>query len=438
MDALVLLSRCVFLAAAAILLVYAVRHYLFSFFRLKLTRPEDYSETEGFQLPSLSVIVPMHKEEAVAPDILRALIDSDYDPALLEILAVNDRSSDGTGQVIADFAAQYPMVRALDRLEGRGGKPAALKFATEHAHGEVIVIFDADYIPGPAILKMLVAPFADAQVAAVMGRVVPSNAHDSLMSGLLSLERAAGYQVNQQARFGLGLTPQFGGTVGGVRASALAAVGGWNTESLTEDTDLTCRLVLAGWRVSYVNHAECYEQVPQTWEVRRAQLRRWVIGHNECFHRFGLRVLRAPHLSIPERLDLFLVLACYWTAPVMVAGWVASIPLFLSGHALPSDAAILALLVISCQTFSSQATLLEMAAACFLDLEVARALLLPLSLLNFAASTGAVCSALTTFYIRRGRGQGFTWDKTIRYQTGRHANGNGNGAGNPGNGDAKR
>src|ERR1700683_4306289 len=133
------------------------------------------------------------------------------------------------------------------------------------------------------------------------------------MSTLLALERAAGYQVGQQARFNLGLPPQFGGTVGGVRTSALQAVGGWNTKSLTEDTDLTCRLVLGGWTIAYVNRAECYEQVPQSWDVRRVQLRRWVIGHNECFHRFGFAMLRSPFLGMRERIDMFMMLGCYWT-----------------------------------------------------------------------------------------------------------------------------
>ena len=206
----------------------------------------------------------MHNEEQVAAGILDALVRTDYDPDLIEILAINDRSTDATGRIIDDFAARFPMIRALHRIGGNGGKPAALEFATAQARGEIILFFDADYVPGRAIVKMLAAPFADPQVGAVMGRVVPSNANRSVMAGLLSLERAAGYQVSQQAHFGLGFVALFGGTVGGVRAEALRAVGGWNTRSVTEDTDLTCRLVIKGWKITYINRAECYEQVPQS------------------------------------------------------------------------------------------------------------------------------------------------------------------------------
>jgi cellulose synthase/poly-beta-1,6-N-acetylglucosamine synthase-like glycosyltransferase len=234
----------------------------------------------------------------------------------------------------------------------------------------------------------------------------------------------------------MGFVPLFGGTVGGVRASALRAVGGWNTRSITEDTDLTCRLVIQGWKISYINHAECFEQVPQSWNVRRIQLRRWVIGHNECFHRYGRAVLRSPFLKTGARIDLVLTLASYWNAPVLLLGWSVSIALFLAHQVVPSDSLALALLVIGCQMFSSQASLFEITTACFLDQELVRVLLLPISLFNYIATTGAVLLALLSYYSRKIRGgRDFGWHKTIRYQNG-SSNGNSNGNAN-GNGDPR-
>jgi cellulose synthase/poly-beta-1,6-N-acetylglucosamine synthase-like glycosyltransferase len=418
------LARASFIAATIVLALYAVRHYLLSFFRMFLAEPRGFSEVEGFFLPKLTVMVPMHNEEDVAADVLEALLVSDYDPDLLEIVAVNDRSGDGTGAIIDDYAARHTAIRALHRTEGRGGKAAALAFATEQAVGEIIIVFDADYVPGPQILKMLAAPFADPQTGAVMGRVVPINAGTSLVSGLLSLDRAAGYQVGQQARFNLGLVPQFGGTVGGVRRTALDAAGGWNITSLTEDTDLTCRLLLGGWKIAYVNEAECFEQAPESWDVRRGQLRRWVLGHNECFHRFGWAVMRSSVLTIRERIDLIFMLACYWTAPVLILGWLASLILFFRQQAVPADALTVALLLIGCQMFSNQASFFELATASFLDQEKEKGLLLPLTFLNFIASTGTICAALGTYYLTRiFRSGEVDWHKTIRYRTDRNGNG---------------
>ena len=84
----------------------------------------------------------------------------------------------------------------------------------------------------------------------------------------------------------LRLVPQYGGTVGGVRRAALEHVGGWRTDSLAEDTDLTVRLVMNGWDVVYQNRSECYEEVPESWEVRIRQIKRWAKGHNQALARY--------------------------------------------------------------------------------------------------------------------------------------------------------
>src|ERR1700761_3776018 len=139
MASLAYLWRAAFLFAAFVMGVYAIRHYLFSVFRMYLKTPVDYAAVEGFFLPRITIIVPMHNEEQVAGEILAALVETDYDPNLLEVLAVNDRSKYSTGQIIDDFAARFPMVRALHRNTGNGGKPAALEFATSQARGDIIL-----------------------------------------------------------------------------------------------------------------------------------------------------------------------------------------------------------------------------------------------------------------------------------------------------------
>ena len=413
-----------------VLTLYAIRHYWMSFSRLSLRSPKDANELVGFVMPRISVLVPMHNEEKVAADVLQALVDCDYDWSRLEIIAINDRSSDGTRSIINEFAQTYPIIRPFHREDGPGGKPAALVDASKIATGEIILLFDADYIPGRAMLKMLAAPFVDPEVGSVMGRVVPHNIGESLLAGLLSLERAAGYQSGQQARFNCGFTAQFGGTVGGVRVSALQAIGGWDPSSLTEDTDLTFRLLLNGWRVAYVNRAECYEEVPQSWLVRRRQLVRWVTGHTECLHKYWLRILRANFLTRSEKIDALFLLAMYLTAPLMVLGWLASLILFFveSAHAVP--VLPIAMGFVGYQLFSNQSTFLEIGVASVLDGSRERMLLMPLNLLNFFASTGAVCNALLRFYWRRLWGDdGPGWDKTKRTrQPGEEPNGSSNNA----------
>ena len=150
-----------------------------------------------------------------------------------------------------------------------------------------------------------------------MGRVVPSNSWTNLLTRLLELERAGGYQVDQQARMNMALVPQYGGTVGGVRQRALEEVGGWRDDTLSEDTDVTYRLLLHGWLTVYQNRSECYEEVPETWPVRIRQIRRWARGHNQSLARYLLPLLRG-HVrgGFWQRVDGVMLLGIYMVAPL--------------------------------------------------------------------------------------------------------------------------
>ncbi|MEN6534932.1 MAG: glycosyltransferase family 2 protein [Bryobacteraceae bacterium] len=434
MTVLIIVAKVCLIFTIVVLTLYGLRHYLLAFCRLSIRRPKDMMELSGYVLPHVSIMVPMHNEERVAADVLEALVEVDYNWERLEIIAIDDRSTDRTAEIVDEFASRYPIIKPLHIQEGAGGKAPALKLATQHAKGEIILLFDADYFPGRSMIKQLVAPFCDAEVGAVMGRVVPHNQGATLLASLLGLERAAGYQIGQQARHNLGLTPQFGGTVGGVRVSALRSVGGWNTESLTEDTDLTFRLISEGWKVAYVNRAECYEEVPENWEVRKKQIARWAIGHTDCLHRLGPSVARSKVLSFGEKVDALFVLGCYLTAPVLVLGWIASLVLFFSPQMAVVPPLLVALAFAGYQIFGNQATFVELGTAALLDGNARSVLLIPVNLFNFFASTAAICGALGHYYSGRLFGsRGPRWHKTERFRenggngtTFRNGNGNGN------------
>src|SRR5687767_3182711 len=123
----------VLLVCVIVLSLYAIRHYLLMVRRLTAARPRDPMELTGFVLPSISVLVPMHNEEQVAADILTAIIEADYDRRALEVIVIDDRSTDGTAAILDRFASEYPFVRVLHRTEGPGGKPRALEYGTAQA-----------------------------------------------------------------------------------------------------------------------------------------------------------------------------------------------------------------------------------------------------------------------------------------------------------------
>jgi len=397
--------------------IYTVRHYIFTLNRLFGFQRHPYIDTDTADWPNVTVLVAAHNEEKVVSHILVALMAVSYPEDRLVVIPVNDRSSDGTREIIDRFAQAYPgRIRAFHREGGKGGKAAALKDAMALVETEVILIFDADYIPGSGLIKQLVAPFFDPEVGGVMGRVVPLNVQSNLLTRLLDLERSGGYQVDQQARMNLRLVPQHGGTVAGVRLSALREIGGWNDNSLTEDTDLTFRLLLAGWQTVYQNRSECYEEVPETWSARIRQIMRWAKGHNQALGNYGMQLLFGKHLATwRERVDGFLLLGVYAMAPITVVGWFLALAVFYQGTN-PLHGVIAMMSFAAYAATGNFAAFFEIAAAAKLDSTRQRICLLPFLALGFLVSILAVSRAVVSQMMAPVTGAQFHWDKTERFR----------------------
>jgi len=397
--------------------VYTIRHYVFTLNRLFAYQRHPYIDIDIADWPPVTVLVAAHNEEKVIAHILDALLAAKYPADKMLIVPVNDRSTDRTREIIDDFVQRIPgRIRPFHRTRGKPGKAAALKDAMELVDTEVILIFDADYIPGAGIIKQLTAPFFDPEVGGVMGRVVPINVGANLLTRLLDLERAGGYQVDQQARMNLRLVPQHGGTVAGVRRSALREIGGWNENTLTEDTDLTYRLLLHGWKTVYQNRSECYEEVPETWSVRIRQIMRWAKGHNQAMVTYTLPLLFGNNRATPrERLDGALLLGVYIMGPITLLGWILALAVFYRGIAQFNG--ILALLSITAYAaIGNLAAFFEIAAAARLDGNAKRIRLLPFLVFGFTVSIFSVTHAAVSQVSGLLTKAEFHWDKTERFR----------------------
>lgn len=401
-----------------VLVTYTLRHYLFTLNRVFGRFRQPYVDIGMADWPEVAVFVPCHNEERVIGGMLDALLASDYPAHRFHIVPIDDRSGDRTGEIIADYARRFPdRIRPFLRTEGKPGKAAALLDATSRATAEILLVFDADYLPGPNLIRQLVAPFFDPEVGAVMGRVVPHNLSRSLLTRLLDLERAGGYQVDQQARMNLRLVPQYGGTVGGVRRTALLDAGDWDSDSLAEDTDITYRLVLRGWEVVYQNRSECYEEVPETWPTRIRQIQRWTKGHNQCLRRYLIPLLRNPaHLRVGQVVDGALLLGVFAVGPVLLLGWGLATALYFMGYPMLEGLLIL-FGVASYSTMGNFAAFFQVAAAARLDGSRNRIRILPFMAFGFLVNLLAVSRAtLSRASWRRPGRQGPDWHKTERYR----------------------
>jgi cellulose synthase/poly-beta-1,6-N-acetylglucosamine synthase-like glycosyltransferase len=398
-----------------VMTIYAARHYRFTWNRLFGRQRLYYQDILDSDLPTVTVLVPMHDEERVARQSLDGLLRCEYPRHLLEIIPIDDHSSDGTGAILDDYAVGHAMIRPLHRREGRRGKPAALNDALAMARGDVIVVFDADYVPSRGALREIAICFNDPEVGAVMGRVVPYNTKRNLLTRLLDLERSGGYQVDQQARHNLRLMPQYGGTVGGFRRAQVVALGGFDPRVLAEDTDLTLRLYLRGYKVAYANRLECFEEVPESWEVRSRQVRRWARGHNLVMFRFFGPLLRSPFLSRTEKFDGALVLLIYLVPVVLFLGIADSVALFYMGEMQILESALVFLFVAAYSSFGNFAPFYQIGTAALIDGVSDRLRLLPFMtfyfLLNVLTTTVGFFQALGDHVLRRDVG----WAKTEHF-----------------------
>lgn len=366
-----------------LIIIYVIRHFLFGVNRMAGRQRLYYNDIYSSKMKSISILIPMHNEEQVLSYVLDSLLECDYDRDRLEIIPINDNSTDRTKELLDEYHKKYEFIRPLHRDCPDRGKPVGLNDAMEIATGEIIIVFDADYRPAKDMLKQLAIAFEDPEVGAVMGRVIPYNANKNILTRLINLERSGGYQVDQQARYNLRTIPQYGGTVGGFRKDILLSTGGFNPLVLAEDTELTYRLYTSGWKVIYANSAECYEEAPETWSVRSKQIRRWARGHNQVLFRYFFKTLLTPHMNFREKLDGILLLFVYAVPFFMLLGQIASLILFFLGEMnLFSGWWVLLFLGAYC-SFGNFAPFFEIGTALFLDGILGEIFMLPLLLFNF-------------------------------------------------------
>jgi 1,2-diacylglycerol 3-beta-glucosyltransferase len=268
-------------------------------------------DLEGWT-PRVAVFVGCKNEELVVDGMVTALLSLDYPADRMTLVVVDDGSDDRTGELLDARAAGDPRLRVLHRPPGSGGgKSGALNDALAGVDADIAVVFDADHEPDPTSLRRLVRHFRDAEVGAVMGRCVIRNGPDSSMATTVFVDFLSGYLVNEFGRQALFELPAYGGANCAVRMSTLRALGGWNPHTVTEDTDLTLRVLLAGQRVRYDVSAVDYEEAVVTAKRFWTQRYRWARGHQKCFRDYWRPILRCPTLTVTEKVESMMFLLVY-------------------------------------------------------------------------------------------------------------------------------
>jgi len=294
--------------------VFFVRHFSFAIAAARWVEADLRAPDVGLEeyVPTVQVIVAAKNEELVVDSLARALLSLDYPPDRLGVLVVDDASTDATGPKLDRWATFDPRLRVLHRQPGAGGgKSGALNDAFPLVDAEIIVIFDADHEPQRNVLSRLVRHFRDPEVEAVMGRTIIRNGAESELASIVFIDFLSGYLVNEYGRQALFELPAYGGANAAVRRSTLERLGGWNTETVTEDTDLTIRVVLSGGRVRYDPTAVDFEEAVVSARRFWRQRYRWSRGHQQCAREYFIPAVRCRYLSLPEKVEFLMFFAIY-------------------------------------------------------------------------------------------------------------------------------
>ena len=271
--------------------------------------------------PSVTVQLPVFEEAAVVGRLLAAVARLDYPRERLEVQVLDD-SQDETADLlaagVADLRRQGIAAHHLRRPTRAGYKAGALAAGLEQARGELVALFDADFLPPPDFLRRAVPWFQDPRVGLVQAAWGHENRAASLLTRLQALLLDAHFQVEQAARDLQGGFVAFNGTAGVLRRAAIEDAGGWSADTLTEDLDLALRAQLCGWRFRFLPDLVVPAELPEDGPALRAQQQRWTRGAAATTRKLLRLIWRAPGLRTGQRLSASALLLQHAAWPLLL------------------------------------------------------------------------------------------------------------------------
>lgn len=256
---------------------------------------------ENFK-PFITVMIPAHNEESVITNTVENILKMDYPN--FEVIVIDDRSSDNTASVIKDLEAKHEQVRALIReKDAFPGKSAVLNDALKMAHGEAILVFDADATVEPDFLNKLVPNLEPADVGAVQARKIIRNKDVNFLTRCQNNEYTFDtyLQVSRDAIKG---AVELRGNGELIKRQALEDIDGWNNYTITDDLDMSTRLHIKGWDVRFCPDACVYEEgIVYVFPLFR-QRRRWLEGTIRRYLEYFGEAMKSKKMSLRARLDM--------------------------------------------------------------------------------------------------------------------------------------
>jgi cellulose synthase/poly-beta-1,6-N-acetylglucosamine synthase-like glycosyltransferase len=335
-DWVILIGYFSILGTLAIYGAYRIKQVV-DFWRYRNFVPRPSARFSEAELPHITVQLPLFNELYVVDRLLKAVTAIDYPREKLEIQVLDD-STDETVRVaeavVAKYAEQGFDIHYIHRADRTGFKAGALENGNKSAKGELLAIFDADFVPKPDCLRKLVDFFTDPMVGCAQMRWSHINGDYNLLTRLQTIMLDGHFVVEQTTRNRTGGFFNFNGTAGIWRRQAIEMSGGWQHDTLTEDTDLSFRAQLMGWKFVYLLDEEAPAEIPVEINAFKAQQRRWAKGVMQVGLKLYPRIVLAP-LPFRVKLEMFFRLTGNISYPLMIVASFLQFPLLLVRYNQP-------------------------------------------------------------------------------------------------------
>jgi cellulose synthase/poly-beta-1,6-N-acetylglucosamine synthase-like glycosyltransferase len=304
-----------------VLSVYGMHRYdiIHTYFKYR-KRVVDHAPLHFEKLPRVTIQLPLYNERYVVERLIEEVVKVEYPRELLQIQVLDD-STDDTDAFAEALCERYRNmgypVEYHHRANRYGYKAGALNEGLKTATGEFVAIFDADFVPPADFLTRTIQHFADPKVGLVQTRWSYLNRNYNFLTEIEALLLDGHFILEHGARSRAGFFFNFNGTAGIMRRAMIDDAGGWQHDTLTEDSDLSYRAQLKGWRFVYLPGLDCPSELPVEMHGFQVQQSRWAKGLTQCAKKLLPMIM---HAKIPFRVkaEAFLHLTPNISYPLMI------------------------------------------------------------------------------------------------------------------------
>ncbi len=334
-EYLKMLMIAVYLAILLAVAIYGLHRYLLVYLYLK-HRHDGYQPVGTFtDLPRITVQLPMYNEDTVAERVIKASCLLDYPLDKLDIQVLDDstdHSADIARKACAEWAAKGYPVQYIHRDNRQGYKAGALAAGLKEAKGELIAIFDADFVPPRDMLQNVVHYFFEAKIGMVQVRWDHLNRDASLLTKSQAIFLDGHFVIEHTARNRSGRFMHFNGTAGVWRRQTIEDAGGWHHDTLTEDLDLSYRAQLKGWQFVYLPQFSAPAELPPEMIGFKQQAHRWTKGSMQTAIKLLPRIIKSKSLPFRVKTEAVFHLTNTLVYPLMVLLTVLMYPSFINAY----------------------------------------------------------------------------------------------------------